>query len=271
MKFTLLTVTIAGLAVICSAKIAGEPQINPPNYLPRAAASANLRPKTLPDIAKMLIEQKQASWREHVRWHSQEWRDQRAAFEIMKKLYEKDLISKLEIENHERAAAGSHSGSERATRKGGPALSLVKASSVNKAKRATRGTRKHSQAQTGLIRYDGAASWTIDDIDKIDAFFRERFGRPLPISARGQSLIHDRLGLDHSDAVDVPVRPGSAEGRALMAYLRAAGVPFIAFRGRVSRMSTGPHIHIGPPSPRLMLVKRDAADAEKSDDRPEES
>ncbi len=48
------------------------------------------------------------------------------------------------------------------------------------------------------------------------------------------------------------MRPDSAEGRGLMAYLRGAGIPFIAFRGRMSSMSTGAHIHIGRPSPRLV-------------------
>jgi hypothetical protein len=97
-------------------------------------------------------------------------------------------------------------------------------------------------------------------VERIDAFFRERFGRPLPVSALGQSLTHDRLGLDHSEAVDVAVRPDSAEGRALMAHLRAAGIPFVAFRGRITRMSTGAHIHIGPPSPRLIVVKRESSE-----------
>jgi hypothetical protein len=36
--------------------------------------------------------------------------------------------------------------------------------------------------------------------------------------------------------------------------LRQAGIPFIAFRGQITSMSTGAHIHIGHPSPRLTAV-----------------
>jgi hypothetical protein len=60
------------------------------------------------------------------------------------------------------------------------------------------------------------------------------------------------LGLDHREAVDVALRPDSAEGRVLMAYLRRNGIPFIAFRGKLSSLSTGAHIHIGRRSPRLI-------------------
>jgi len=37
--------------------------------------------------------------------------------------------------------------------------------------------------------------------------------------------------------------------------LRQARIPFLAFRGKVAGVSTGPHIHIGMPSPRLHLIE----------------
>jgi hypothetical protein len=46
------------------------------------------------------------------------------------------------------------------------------------------------------------------------------------------------------------VHPDSAEGRALIAWLRSQGVSFLAFRGPVSGEATGAHVHIGEPSPR---------------------
>jgi hypothetical protein len=52
-----------------------------------------------------------------------------------------------------------------------------------------------------------------------------------------------------------PFHPASREGRGLMKYLRQARIPFLAFRGKVAGVSTGPHIHIGLPSPRLHLVE----------------
>jgi hypothetical protein len=71
----------------------------------------------------------------------------------------------------------------------------------------------------------------------------------------GQSSTHDRMDFDHRDAVDVAVGPDSIEGRSLMEYLRKAKIPFLAFRGKIPNASTGAHIHIGRPSPRLMEVK----------------
>jgi hypothetical protein len=62
--------------------------------------------------------------------------------------------------------------------------------------------------------------------------------------------------LDHRNALDIAVQPASTEGRELMAYLRKAGIPFIAFRGQVRSMSTGAHIHIGRPSPQIIEVKQ---------------
>ena len=86
-------------------------------------------------------------------------------------------------------------------------------------------------------------------------FFHARFNKELPISAVGQSLTHERLGYDHREAIDVAVSAESREGRGLIAYLHRARIPFRAFRGKVPGVSTGPHIHIGMPSPRLRLIE----------------
>jgi hypothetical protein len=102
-----------------------------------------------------------------------------------------------------------------------------------------------------LIRYNGNASWSLPEIEKVRAFFRARFGRELPISAFGQTASHNRLRFNHSQAVDVAVHPRSAEGRALAEYLRGEGIPFIAITGAIAGSATGPHIHIGKPSPRM--------------------
>jgi hypothetical protein len=115
------------------------------------------------------------------------------------------------------------------------------------------------QQRIALIRYNGFADWSLADAEKIAKFFLEHFDRALPVSAMGQSPTHDRMGLDHRDAMDVAVRPDSQEGRALMAYLRQAGIPFIAFRNKMRGWATGAHIHIGTPSLRLEQVKRSPA------------
>ncbi len=102
-----------------------------------------------------------------------------------------------------------------------------------------------------LIRYNGGAAWSLADAGKVETFFSTRFGHPLPVSARGETEMHRQMKFDHRNAMDVAVHPDSAEGRGLMDYLRKAGIPFLAFRGKVAGSSTGAHIHIGRPSVRL--------------------
>jgi hypothetical protein len=102
-----------------------------------------------------------------------------------------------------------------------------------------------------LVRYVGAARWALSDFGKVDAFFRLKFGKPLPASAVGQTETHNRLGFDHREAVDVAVHPDSAEGRELINYLASQGISFIAIRGAIAGSATGAHIHIGPPSKRI--------------------
>jgi hypothetical protein len=104
---------------------------------------------------------------------------------------------------------------------------------------------------TAYIRYGGARAWSLSDATAIKQFFAGRFGRALPIGAFGQSALHNRWGYDHRNAMDVGVNPGSNEGQALMQYLRANGIPFLAFHFAVPGVATGPHIHIGLPSHRI--------------------
>lgn len=109
-------------------------------------------------------------------------------------------------------------------------------------------------SETGtLVRFNGEASWTLADAPKIEKFFLQTFGRGLPITAFGQTATHDRLRFDHRNALDVALHPDSNEGRSLLAYLRQVGIPFIAFRGAVPGAATGAHVHIGNPSVRTVV------------------
>ena len=110
------------------------------------------------------------------------------------------------------------------------------------------------EQSAGLIRYNGPAAWSLKpDTARLRQFFAARFSRPLPVSAFGQTPLHDRMGFDHKDALDLAVHPNSSEGRALMDYLRAAHIPFIAFWGAVPGSASGAHIHVGQPSPRISV------------------
>jgi hypothetical protein len=101
-----------------------------------------------------------------------------------------------------------------------------------------------------VVEYRGVTPWTLARAGGLERFFAARFGRPLPVSALGQTALHDRLGFAHHDALDIAVHPDSPEGKALLEHLRAQGVPFLAFREARAGASTGAHVHVGPPSPR---------------------
>ncbi len=98
---------------------------------------------------------------------------------------------------------------------------------------------------------EGNGKWKLADARKIQDFFSARFKKPLPTSAFGQSDLHTRWGLDHRNGIDVGLHPDSVEGRALIEFLRRESIPFLAFRGPIPGVATGPHIHIGNRSPRV--------------------
>lgn len=101
------------------------------------------------------------------------------------------------------------------------------------------------------MRYSGMAGWALTNISSVQSFYSSTFGRSLPISTLGQSATHNAMRWDHRNSADVGVHPDSAEGQALISFLRSKGIPFLAFRGAIPGVSTGPHIHIGYPSSRL--------------------
>ncbi len=105
--------------------------------------------------------------------------------------------------------------------------------------------------QPVAMRYSGMAGWALANISSVQSFFTGTFGRQLPISTFGQSNTHNAMRWDHRNSVDVGLHPDSNEGRALIGFLQSKGIPFLAFRGAIPGVSTGPHIHIGYPSSRL--------------------
>ena len=98
---------------------------------------------------------------------------------------------------------------------------------------------------------EGTGKWKLSDAGKVEEFFVAKFKKPLPLSAFGQSDLHTRWGWDHRNGMDVGLHPDSSEGRALIDFLRTESIPFLAFRGAVPGVATGPHIHIGNRSPRI--------------------
>jgi hypothetical protein len=95
--------------------------------------------------------------------------------------------------------------------------------------------------------------WRLTDAAKVKDFFQYTFNRPLPLSSFGQSEIHNRWGLDHRNGMDINLHPDSPEGRALIVFLRTESIPFLTFRTAIPSVATGPHIHVGNPSPRVSI------------------
>jgi hypothetical protein len=126
----------------------------------------------------------------------------------------------------------------------------VAAKALAKAKTAQRAT-GGLLTTTAYIRYGGSRAWSLSEAGAVMQFYTRSYGRQLPVSSYGQSPVHDRWGYDHHNAMDVGVSPDSAEGRALMEYLRSSGIPFTAFRFAIPGTATGPHIHIGRPSHKI--------------------
>ncbi len=116
---------------------------------------------------------------------------------------------------------------------------------------ATRMARRPLEAHDLAERYDGGGAFAADEFAKIDAAFEQRFGKPLPVSAMGETVVHRALGFDHRGRVDVALYPDTPEGTWLRDYLRSRRIPFLAFRQAVPGKATGAHIHIGPMSTRL--------------------
>ena len=179
-----------------------------------------------------------------------------------KELYEAGFVSKRELERDEGEAATARAkvgGLEWQLKNADVqiAQTLVEAEAEEEAAkalaRASRAPRSRGSlvSTTAYIRFGGSRAWSLGEAGAVAQFYARSFGRQLPVSAFGQSPVHDRLGFDHRNAMDVGVSPDSAEGRALMDFLRASGIPFIAFRHAVPGSSTGPHIHVGRPSARI--------------------
>jgi hypothetical protein len=157
----------------------------------------------------------------------------------------------VEVETAEKALAGARAKVEEIRREMSAVDALIaEAGAWAPAVRAA-APPSPAPAAHAVVRNAGSGRWALAGVAEVQSFFATRFGRALPVSAFGQTALHSRLGFDHGNAVDVAVHPDSPEGRALVEFLRAAGIPFLAFRGAVPGVATGAHIHIGRPSHRL--------------------
>ena len=173
-----------------------------------------------------------------------------------RELLDRGLVSRREAEARDALAQAARAKVDETRQRMGEADALMgetlAAIEVAKMPRSAPG---ETVSTSTVIRYQGTVELAAGNVASIETFFSEQFGRALPVSALGQTAVHDRMGLDHRHALDVALHPDSEEGKALMAYLRRERIPFLAFKGPVPGASTGAHIHIGQVSPRLIPAK----------------
>jgi hypothetical protein len=104
----------------------------------------------------------------------------------------------------------------------------------------------------GMEHYEGDGAFNeYWDLPPLELAFADKFQRPLPISAEGETEVHRALGFDHRGRVDVAIVPSAPEGIWLRQYLQLRKIPYYAFSRAIPGKATAAHIHIGPGSTRL--------------------
>ena len=111
--------------------------------------------------------------------------------------------------------------------------------------------REEMEGEEPVYRFYGFDTYQQELLTEIGDMYRQAFGRSPPISAEGDTDMHRSMGLDHTGRIDVAVHPDSDEGMFLTYMLESLGIPYFAFRTAIPGVSTGPHIHVGPPSERI--------------------
>ncbi|HEX8747902.1 MAG TPA: hypothetical protein VF717_11940 [Pyrinomonadaceae bacterium] len=241
--------------------------------LPPSAATAQKRRKAQPQAARetkspakdeaaksrdefvRLTEEYKKSLQELLTFYERDLKRAEEKSSKLKELYSQGLIARRDVEDGEQAIRDAQAKIAEARKQMRAAdeqvaQMVVEAKAMEEMARGAVPAKGKLTQTTTYIRFSGAGSWLISESWKIQQFFLQRFGRQLPVSAYGQSALHNRWGLDHRNAMDVGIHPDSPEGQALMQFLRANGIPFAAFRGAIPGSATGPHIHIGLPSHR---------------------
>lgn len=111
---------------------------------------------------------------------------------------------------------------------------------------------KPSIGGPAMEKFEGSGIFTREEFQRIVLAFERKFDKPLPVSAQGETAFHRSLGFDHRDRVDVALYPDTPEGSWLRQYLESNNIPYYAFRNFIPGKASAAHIHIGPPSSRLL-------------------
>ena len=247
----LVTLVVLLLLAPASGRPDPRPEVNPRRaFDPRHA----LQESTSELIAA--AREYRASLEKLLPFHEQDLARATETVQKRRELLARGIVSRREVEEAEQVRENAEAGLRGTRAQIAQAETLIAEAVASEALRRMPSslTPAPRDGETGGARftyYNGAGAWSLAQAPKIERFFVARFGRELPVSAFGQTPVHDRLGFDHRAALDVAIHPDSPEGRALMAYLRSASISFIAFRSAVPGAATGAHIHIGHASHRF--------------------
>ena len=173
------------------------------------------------------------------------------AFEEAEKLVKSGLAPKLSLDTYLRDLQYAHTQYDLAEARDRLARELARMAEAEAAL-ATRLAESRPPSPDVVERFDGNGVFTSEIFASANAAFEAEFGKPLPVSAMGQTEIHRELGFDHRGRVDVALQPDQPEGQWLVRYLILHRIPFFAFREALPGKATGAHIHLGTASPRLI-------------------
>jgi hypothetical protein len=244
-KIVILTFALAGAGIPLYAQTKRKPPRSSQTTLASQVAKAKQ------DVIKAANEYK-ASLEKLLVFQEADVKSAAEIVERRKALLAQSIVSKKELQDSEQKLAAAQAKVNETRKQMGESDNLIaEARAAEQLAKMPPARVGSYQTTAALIRYNGPSHWALADASKVQNFFVSRFRRSLPISAFGQTEVHNRLNFDHSNSIDVAVHPDGAEGQALMAYLRSAGIPFIAFRQAVPGSATGAHIHIGYPSHRI--------------------
>lgn len=248
--------TMIGLLAVTAG--VGNPATSPAQSRKSAVPEAARAPSSLEQATSAVVSSTisyRAALERVLAVHERELARRNEFAELRQDLYERGVLSKQEFEEGRQALDDARKNVEETQRAMTEAdRMLAEARMAEGLARLAPLARGTYEETPGLVRFNGSAAWSLtQDVGRLLQFFVSRFGRALPISALGQTPLHDRMGFDHRNALDVALHPDSPEGRALMEYLRLAGIPFIAVWSAIPGSASGAHIHVGQPSPRLTV------------------
>jgi hypothetical protein len=121
--------------------------------------------------------------------------------EVRRELFERGIISRRDVEIAEELLAEANrkvQGADRWIKDANDIRQSVLGEAALHSELAKTTLPRGGYMATGVfIRFNGTAAFSLSDLPLVVRFFSSRFGRPLPVSAFGQTTVHDRIGFDH--------------------------------------------------------------------------